>query len=350
MKTTIFYLSLTAGLFLCMKSTAAPVTGGGSAAAAPAPRITVPPSAPLKPVPGTPPGLPAPVQNGVGSINGANGTLTGNGTFTSTSNQMTGATNSVPGSNGLTGMSNNSSSVTATVNPTSNGIVKPATDINGNPVVNDHATTPSDRVLLTTLSQGVRATLGITPNGNMPVHFMINNGTVTVVGTVQSSAQSQGILSQVQQTPGVLSVINDMHVASPFGVAQTGSGQTGIFAGPSDHAFSAPDRALLTAVQQQAATQLGVNSTAQMPVHFSVQNGVVGVTGQVSSPQEKQALLAAIGRTPGIVRVVDNVGVINGAQGMNNGAANMNNGNLPATSNPGQSNTIFLNSTNSSGF
>jgi len=77
----------------------------------------------------------------------------------------------------------------------------------------------------------------------------------------------------------------------------------------SDHAFSPADQTILTTVQQEAALQLGVTALSQMPVHFSIQNGVVGVTGQVSSMQEKQALIAAVGRTRGIVRVVDNVGV-----------------------------------------
>ena len=181
---------------------------------------------------------------------------------------------------------------------------------------------------------------------------MINNGTVTALGTVQSAAQGQSILSQVQQTPGVLSVVNGLHIARPADSAQSQSANS-VFAGPTDHAFSARDQTLLTTVQQQAATQLGVNSVSQMPVHFSIQNGVVGVTGQLPSLQEKQALLTALARTPGIVRVVDNVGVINGAAGFGATAtpnATMNR-NLPATSrNQGGTNTIFLNSNNASGF
>src|SRR6185312_13764719 len=125
------------------------------------------------------------------------------------------------------------------------------------------------------------------------------------VGTVQSTAQSQSVLSQVQQTPGVLSVVNDMHVASPLNAASHVN-QSGLLGTPTDSAFSAADKTLLTSVQQEAALQLGVTSLEQMPVHFSVQNGVVGVTGQVQSAQEKQALLASLARTRGIVRVVDN--------------------------------------------
>jgi hypothetical protein len=124
-----------------------------------------------------------------------------------------------------------------------------------------------------------------------------------------------------------------------------------VFAGVTDHAFSPGDQTLLTTVQQEAALQLGITSSAQMPVHFSIQNGVVGVTGQLSSLQEKQALLAALGRTRGIVRVVDNVGVINGAAGLTlNPGASVNSNNLQPTSRANGSNTMFLNSTNASGF
>jgi len=336
MKNTIFYTSLIAPLFLSGVVIATPVTGGGggggSAAPAAAPRSgIVQPN--TTPAPGTPGSRILQPQTG----NDLQATQTG----TVTTNNIGATTNGMPNTNALAGISNNPPTVTATVNPMTNATISKSTDINGNVVTGDQTVTSSDRVLLTSLSQGVRATLGITPNGNLPVHFMINNGTVTVVGTVQSAAQSQSLLAQVRQTPGVVSVVSDLRVAQPFGVAQNNA-NANVFSGQADHAFSPRDQALLTTVQQQAAMQLAINNAAQMPVHFSIQNGVVGVTGHVSSLQEKQALLAAIGKTPGIVRVVDNVGVIGGAAGMNN--------RLPATSRSSGSNTIFLNSNNASGF
>jgi len=149
--------------------------------------------------------------------------------------------------------------------------------------------------------------------------------------------------------------VNDLRVASPLGIAQSrAASQNSLFAGRTDRAFSPADQRLLTTVQQAASMQLGITSSDQMPVHFSIQNGVVGVSGQVASLQEKQALLSAIGRTAGIVRVVDNVGVLNGAVGLGlsgNTTGSSGNVNLPATSRPNNgSNTIFLNSTNASGF
>jgi len=341
MKTTTFYTCFVAALFLntatvlAQSGAAVKATGGASASA------TTQLGTPVV-TPGTP-----------GSRVIQPGTFPQTQVTTSPSTAATGTNtppNGFPNTNGFAGMSNNPSSVTATVNPITNGFVNPNTNINGNVVLADQAVTPSDRILLTTISQGVKATLGITPNGNLPVHFMINNGTVTVVGTVQSSEQRQIVLTQVQQTPGVATVISDLHVGSPLGIAQPRQvAPNNAFSG-ADHAFSPADQTLLSTVQQAAAMQLGITSSDQMPVHFSIQNGVVGVTGQVSSLQEKQALLAAIGRTKGIVRVVDNVGVLNGAVGLGLNPGTANNNNLPATSRPNDTNTRFLNSTNASGF
>ena len=220
----------------------------------------------------------------------------------------------------------------------------------------NHAVTPSDRLLLNSLNQTVGTQLGVTSISAMPVHFLIANGAVTLVGTVPSADASQRILARVQQTPGVLNVFNDLTV----GTAQKTAAQSSSIAGAAtDHAFSPADKNLLTAVQQSAGSQLGINgaSANQMPVHFSIENGVVGVTGQVTSLQEKQALIAAVQKTKGVIRVVDNVGVANGAAGgvdSPNGTANpfQNNGNLSPTSRDlnQTTNSNFLNSTNNSGF
>lgn len=298
-------------------------------------------------------------QSGSDSQNGANqanvtktGQATSNGTTTVPTNNFA-ATNNFNGTNNFAGTNGfpGTNGVTAVVNPLTNFPVTVNSNFDGNIVVQDHAVTPSDRILLTTLSQGVRASLGIVPNGNTPVHFLIQNGTVTVVGTVQTTEQSQAVLARVQQTPGVLSVINDMHVSGPFAPAVQNGASSSLLGTPTDRAFSPADQVLLTKVQQEAALQLGVTSTAQMPVHFSIQNGVVGVTGRVGSLQEKQILIAALQRTQGIVRVVDNIAVVPSGNpnvsGFNNGNS-LNNGTLTPTGN--QSSNFYLPTTNSSGF
>jgi osmotically-inducible protein OsmY len=351
MKYAIFSALLAAALSTA--AVAAPVTGGGGGAAAPVvvkpavnpavnPNVNVDPGAPGRRI----------FQPGAGAT--PQGQVNATSTQSATSNNVAGGTNGFAGTNALGQTGNNPGSVTAAVSTNPLPIINTNTDINGNVVMGDQAVTASDRVLLTTLSQGVRATLGIQANGNLPVHFLIRNGTVTVTGTVQSAAQSDAILSQVQQTPGVISVANDLRVAPQFGVAGTpGNGRP--LALQKDHAFSANDQVILTALQQQSAMQLGVNNASQMPVHFSVQNGIVGVSGSVASAQEKQALLAAVAQTPGVSRVADNVSVIGGATGFREqNTPSVGNRTLPPTSsNPNGTNTIFLNqsqSNNASGF
>jgi len=342
MKYAIFSALLAAALSTA--AVAAQVTGGGGAVAP----VVVQPAPAVNPNTHVDPGAPGRriFQPGSQPIQGQ-ATATSTTQTAATNNFAAGATNGSPGTNGFVGTSNNMPSVTAAVSTNALPIINTNTDINGNVVMGDQAVTASDRVLLTTLSQGVRATLGLQANGNLPVHFMIRNGTVTVVGTVQSTAQSDAILSQVQQTPGVISVANDLRVASQFGIAQTpGNGRP--LALQKDHAFSANDQVILTTLQQQSAMQLGINNASQMPVHFSVQNGIVGVSGSLASVQEKQALLSAIAQTPGVSRVADNVSVVGGATGFSGqNTPSVGNRTLPPTSsNPNRTNTIFLNQSN----
>lgn len=222
----------------------------------------------------------------------------------------------------------------------------------------DQATTISDRNLLVSLRQGLAAQLGAN-SSQTPIHFLVNNGTVTIVGTVPNVNESQRIFARVQQTPGVLSAFNDLHTGAASTISQptpviTGAGSSATI---TDHAFSPQDRVLLSQVQQEAGMQLGINSTSasQMPVHFSIENGIVGVTGQVSSQQEKQNLLAALQRTPGVNRVVDNMMIVPGADNATPSTGPLNpeiqNGILPATSRDlAHTNNFMLPSNNSSGF
>jgi osmotically-inducible protein OsmY len=343
MKNSLLYSSLLVGLFLGAAAVAAPAPSAGvSVGAGVSANRAVGPASPVVP-PGTvppatvPPGTVSPVlpPRTMPPSKPTLGASSNNpGAFNT--NEMGAATNGFQGSNNLA----------------STNFIQSGTNVNGNFVLRDQAVTPSDRVLLTALIQGVDLQLGITVPAARPVHFFINSGAVTIVGTVTTADQSQRILARVQQTPGVLSVFNDLHVGSSIPTVQP---RNSFFTTQQDHAFTPADNTLLTAVQQEAAAQLGINgaSTAQMPVHFSIQNGVVGVTGQVQSLQEKQALIAAIGRTRGVVRVVDDVSIaspggVNSSAGVENPV--INNGNLPATSRGlDQSNSIFLNTTNSSG-
>lgn len=228
----------------------------------------------------------------------------------------------------------------------------------------DRAVTPTDQSLLVTLRQSVQTQLGVTPTGTMPVHFVIDNGVVTLLGTVPTSDESQRILLLAQQTTGVTQVVNRLRVNANANnnMTQTGTEQTGITGitgtqnssiggATSDHAFSASDKQLLFKVQQQATKETGLTPAngQQLPVHFSIQNGVVAITGQVASPQQKQLIAGAVQNVPGVVRVVDNITVSSQTPTPTTGTTTANpavNNQLAPTSTGGQSNTMFQNSTN----
>lgn len=184
-----------------------------------------------------------------------------------------------------------------------------ANQLNNNAAIRDQGVTPMDQGLVVTIGQELQNQLGITSPQAMPVHFFINNGVVTLVGNVPNAADGHRILMQVQQTAGVSRVINRLHVGMPPAYVRPKTapayvGQT------TDHAFSPADRSVLSAVQQTAATELGLGSTAaigQLPVHFSIQNGIVSVSGQVATQAARLALLSALRRTPGVVGVYDDL-------------------------------------------
>jgi osmotically-inducible protein OsmY len=334
MKTKISLVCFITGFLVSTNLSAAPAAGGGSGGSAGA-------AAPAAPANRIVPSSPA------GSINQQGQMDTGipNPTPPASDTSITTPPTSIPPTTGQSGTA---------AGQIANGN-NPTTANNNNSATLNRTVTPSDRLLLTTLNQTVGAQLGVTSQGAMPVHFLIANGAVTLVGTVPTADESQRILARVQQTPGVLSVFNDLRVGT---TTQTAANQQSSFVGAvTDHAFSPADKSLLTAVQQAAGTQLGINgaSAAQMPVHFSIENGVVGVSGQVGSLQEKQAILAAIQGTTGVTRVVDNMSLASGAaNSVNSTSGNLTpslNNNLPPTSrNQNQTNRIFLNTTNSSGF
>jgi hypothetical protein len=90
----------------------------------------------------------------------------------------------------------------------------------------DQAVTVNDRTLLVQIQQSLQAT--ITANGTaLPVHFRVDNGVVTVVGTVPTAADAQQIYSVVQRTPGVTRVVNGLQVGDGTGAVQM-NGQSSV--------------------------------------------------------------------------------------------------------------------------
>ncbi|HZR17092.1 MAG TPA: BON domain-containing protein [Verrucomicrobiae bacterium] len=191
-----------------------------------------------------------------------------------------------------------------------NQLPNPATQTsNPGGTVQDTAITPADQALLGQLQQTVVAR--VQGSGSWaPLHFQVQNGVVTVLGAVPSVAQQQQVEAAVQQTPGVVAVINKL-TASP---AQ----QAGI-AGPQD-------QALLMRVRQSVVPQIQVAGTP-VPVDFSVQQGVVTVTGIVPTIEQKRQISALVQQVPGVIQIRDMMNV----PGMAGTVQNLNS-RTPATS------------------
>ena len=96
----------------------------------------------------------------------------------------------------------------------------------------DQAITEADRELLTQIRQAVFA--GQTPGqaGALPVHFILKDGVVRLVGTVPTIQERQRIESLVQRVPGVIRIYDAMTVPAQQvsvnvvnGLAPTAAGQ-----------------------------------------------------------------------------------------------------------------------------
>ncbi len=215
------------------------------------------------------------------------------------------ASNSAASSNQFAASTNQFRQTNNPLSPTGN-----ATGTNQlltNSVSADQAMSQSDQNLLIVLRQRIQTQLSVTSPGAMPVHFLINEGIVTIVGVVPNQEAGDRILFQAQQTPGVVNVVNRTRIGT---LALQSEPTAPAFVGnATDHTFSGQDQSLLVAVRQQVSQQLHLDGAAfvSLPIHFSIQNGVVGITGRIGTGQQKQELLSAVQNTPGVTRVVDNL-------------------------------------------
>jgi hypothetical protein len=158
-------------------------------------------------------------------------------------------------------------------------------------VVQDRAVTGADQALLGRLRQTMQARF----QGNSawaPINFDIANGVVTLVGTIQSTPLKQQIESFVQQTPGVLSVIDQLATVPSQVVGGT----------PGAGAAFGPDRALLSRVREVVLPQIQVGGQP-VPVRFNVQEGVVTLTGTVPNVAQRDQIANLVQQVPGVTQV-----------------------------------------------
>lgn len=82
----------------------------------------------------------------------------------------------------------------------------------------DHAVTLTDRNLVQVLHQSIQPVIG-NAEPLTPVHFDCRNGVVVVLGFVPSEAQRQQVVGVVQQTPGVIRVIDQLQINAQVNAA-----------------------------------------------------------------------------------------------------------------------------------
>ena len=78
-------------------------------------------------------------------------------------------------------------------------------------ITQDQAASVADRNLVIQLRQGIRPIIGSSEPWS-PVHFISREGVVTLVGFVPNEPQRQQLVEIVQQTPGVVRVIDQLQV------------------------------------------------------------------------------------------------------------------------------------------
>jgi hypothetical protein len=182
----------------------------------------------------------------------------------------------------------------------------------------------------TTTPSGTTApTTGATvANGfGTPVHFVVRDGVVTIVGSVPTLAEKQQIQAAVAGVPGVSQVVDNLQVR------------------PRDMAVTVTDQALLAQVRQ-AVQPVIASSGIPLPA-FVAREGVVTILGTVASVDQSQQIETTVTQIPGVIRVSNRLAVPSGSSSASTnltGSAPLipNRFNLPQTNQVGATTNILL--------
>ncbi|MDP9038078.1 MAG: BON domain-containing protein [Acidobacteriota bacterium] len=116
----------------------------------------------------------------------------------------------------------------------------------------------------------------------------VQNGTVTLTGTVDLYSDKDYADKRVHHAKGVKAVDNEIQVQGP----------------------TVDDLALRNKLANQLATdRVGYGTTAFNAITIGVQNGVVTLGGTVYGPPDKDSALSLVENTPGVKDVIDNLDV-----------------------------------------
>jgi osmotically-inducible protein OsmY len=153
------------------------------------------------------------------------------------------------------------------------------------------------------------------------VHISSRNGTVTLTGTVSSEKDRQMLETLTRNTPGVLLVDNQLHVAYP----PTGlPGQSRVFPGPPPapivatpavvvpgtapglkvYGSTASDRRVCDDVVERLRSD-SIYPAWTQDMTLSANDGDVHLQGYVRDRAKRDAIVAAVQQTPGVRTIYD---------------------------------------------
>lgn len=162
-------------------------------------------------------------------------------------------------------------------------------------LLQDQAFTQTDRVLLVQIRQTVQTQIRTIAGAPLvagrwsPVHFVVRESTVTLIGFVTTIEERQRLISTVQGVPGVAQVIDNLEIRTL------------------DQALSPADQALVMQVRQILDP---FTSTARTPpMRVVARDGTVTLVGVVASPELRQQIQTVVAQVPGVVQVHNQLSV-----------------------------------------
>jgi osmotically-inducible protein OsmY len=127
------------------------------------------------------------------------------------------------------------------------------------------------------------------------VQITAQNGTIVLTGTVPTENERQMIEAMVRNTPGVLSVNDQLQVSAPPVV--------------STYSPNPSDLALITSVRQSLREQPSIAPYAPN-IGVTADNGMVTLTGSVPSEADRQFVDSIVKNTPGVTGLIDQMRIV----------------------------------------
>ena len=162
-------------------------------------------------------------------------------------------------------------------------------------LLQDQAFTQTDRLLLVQIRQTVQTQIRTIAGAPLvagrwsPVHFVVRESTVTLIGFVTTIEERQRLISTVQGVPGVAQVIDNLEIRTL------------------DQALSPADQALVMQIRQILDP---FTSTARTPpMRVVARDGTVTLVGAVTSPELRQQIQTVVAQVPGVVQVHNQLSV-----------------------------------------